>query len=408
MIKTVNIKAANAVNNNSKTAASENEVKQEYQHKDIDLNKCPTSCYHKSMIKGVSEIKENPEKSEYVKKHVDCLIGGALGDALGRPVERVRTPKLYHQYGPNGIQDMATVGLKARITDDTQMTIFTTDGLIKSILKNGKDKMPDMNIIYDSYQDWYKTQTEDAPKNCKKNGATNQIKDLYSPVGPGRTCLASLKGGIPGSIENPINDSDSCGGVMRVAPLGLAYSDPKMAFDAGAQCAALTHCGPEAYLSAGFHSAVVSNLMQGESLEKAFDDAMLLLSTYDGFEKTFEYIQRARELAKTDIDPKVAIESLGYGFKGHEAIAISTYCIFKNPTNLKDALIMSVNHSGDSDSTGAITGNILGTAIGLDTVPKEWIQSLELRREITAMAKDLAEPEKIKNPEVRYPMPQES
>lgn len=94
---------------------------------------------------------------------------------------------------------------------------------------------------------------------------------------------------------------------------------------------------------------------------------------------------------------------MGYGFVGSEAMAISLYCALKNPINLKEALIMAVNHSGDSDSTGSITGNILGLLIGLDTVPTAWIDYLELTGEISKLAMDLSEPGKIENPQQDYP-----
>ena len=344
-----------------------------------------------------------------IQKSISCLLGGALGDALGRPVERLRSDKMLEYYGKDGLRDLATVGLKARITDDTQMTIFTADGLIKSFLKRGVDKQgeikpPNMEIVYDSYQDWYNTQTKKFSQ-CTPKGWISKIEDLYTPVGPGKTCLESLKNGIPGSIEQPVNSSAGSGGVMRVAPAGIMYGkDPKTAFEVGAQCAALTHGGTGGYLPAGFHSAVIANLMQDKSLQEAFNNSIEILKTYKGHETTLGLIEEAMKLAKTDIDPKVAIEKLGYGFKGDEAMAISAYCIFKSPNNLKEALIMAVNHSGDSDSTGAITGNILGAHLGLTDIPKCWIKSLELRKEITEIARDLANPRKIKNANIKYPI----
>jgi len=346
--------------------------------------------------------------STFTQKSITCLLAGALGDALGRPVERLRSDKMLEYYGKEGIRDLATVGLKARITDDTQMTIFTADGLIKSFLKHGVDeqgenRLPDMKIVYDSYQDWYLTQTKPFSQ-CTPKGRISRIEDLYTPVGPGRTCLESLKNGVPGSIEQPINSSAGSGGVMRVAPAGIMYSsDPKTAFEVGAQCAALTHGGPEGYLPAGFLAAVVANLMHDQSLQEALNHSIEILKTYKEHEITLGLIEEAMKLAKTNMDPKIAIEKLGYGFKGDEALAISVYCALKSPNNLKEALIMAVNHSGDSDSTGAITGNILGAHIGLSGIPNCWIKSLELRKEITELAKDLANPQKIRNANSKYP-----
>ena len=342
-------------------------------------------------------------KSEQAKKNANCIIGGALGDALGRPVERLRTDQMLERYGKEGLRDLATVFLKARITDDTQMTIFTTDGLIKSALKNGKGGEPDYESIYDSYQNWYTTQTKTFEETEKKEGWVANLEDLYYPVGPGRTCLGSLEKGIMGTLENPVNESAGCGGVMRVAPIGLAYDDPEKAFEVAAKCAVMTHGHPRAYLPAGFFAAVISSINNGKGLEESFNKAMDILKTYDGHEETSSLISKAMELAKTDTPTAEAIESLGYGFSGDEAMAISTYCIFKCPDNLKDALILAINHSGDSDSTGSITGNVLGLYLGTDDIPKEWMERMELKDELTTLANDLAHPEDIKNASEKYP-----
>ncbi len=317
------------------------------------------------------------------------LLAGAIGDALGRPVERLRTPMLYEYYGENGIEDLATVGMKARITDDTQMTLFTAEGLIETVKRYGRDGIPDMGLIYAAYQRWYITQTEEWQAAYAQRTDLLKHADLFSPVGPGKTCLEALKAGIAGSIAQPVNNSWGCGGVMRTAPMGFVYGDAETAFRVGAECAALTHGGPEAYLPSGFHSAVIALLMKGGSLDEAFDGASRILKTYPGYESTLSLIEKARALAKTHTDHRLAIESLGYGFTGHEALAIAAYCLFKNPDDLKAALLMAVNHSGDSDSTGAITGNILGAAIGLDTLPRDWMDRMELLDVMKAVAEEI-------------------
>ncbi len=325
------------------------------------------------------------------EKIISCILGGALGDALGRPVERLRTPQLFDYYGKDGIQDLQTVGGKARITDDTQMTLFTAEGLINSIKANGKNAPCDMDIIFKSYLNWYITQTEEAPKNYSGDSFLMRLHELYSPAGPGRTCLESLKNGIPGSLDKPVNNSHGCGGVMRVAPVGLVYEDPEKAFEVGAACSALTHGAAEAYLPAGVFAAVICEIMKEKDVLSAINTGMKILQSYDNNEKVYELLQKAIDLSQTDICHKEAIVSLGYGFTGDEALAISLYCVLKNRDNLKNALLMAVNHSGDSDSTGAITGNILGLAIGLDTIPEEWLDSLELKDEITEISAMLSE-----------------
>ncbi|HKL76849.1 MAG TPA: ADP-ribosylglycohydrolase family protein, partial [Gammaproteobacteria bacterium] len=79
---------------------------------------------------------------------------------------------------------------------------------------------------------------------------------------------------------------------------------------------------------------------------------------------------------------------LGRGWIAEEALAIALYCALSAP-NLEEALILAVNHDGDSDSTGAITGNILGTVYGEEAIPQRWRDDLELQEVIREMAEDL-------------------
>ena len=80
---------------------------------------------------------------------------------------------------------------------------------------------------------------------------------------------------------------------------------------------------------------------------------------------------------------------LGGGWTGEEALAISVYCSLVYPDNFEKAVILAVNHGGDSDSTGAITGNILGLYLGEEAIPAGWLEKLELKEVIRKMAEDL-------------------
>lgn len=336
-----------------------------------------------------------------------CLKGGAIGDALGNPIEFDRISSIKRLYGNNGIQDLL-VNSKgfAEITDDTQMTMFTADGIIKAIRKTlDKTKLPDIRTIFDSYKLWFNTQSY-VPHIQQGKGWIAELKELYAMRAPGTTCMGSMRGNIPGTIEKPLNHSSGCGGVMRVAPAGLAYHEnPEMAFKVGADCAALTHGNPRGYLSAGFLSGMIAHIIGGKNINEAVDATLPILKKYEGNEPVTRLITRAKELAKSDVKPLTAIEELGEGWVGDEAIAISTYCALKEPNNFEKAVQMAVNHSGDSDSTGAILGNILGAHLGMDKIPAKWANKTELSKELEILANDLfVNPKEIENADKRYPI----
>jgi ADP-ribosylglycohydrolase len=99
-------------------------------------------------------------------------------------------------------------------------------------------------------------------------------------------------------------------------------------------------------------------------------------------------LTHAEALAGSQVDPADAIVQLGEGWVAEEALAIAVYCCLRART-LEEALILAVNHDGDSDSTGSVTGNLMGAWRGVDAIPKRWLERLELRDVITAIADDL-------------------
>ena len=99
-------------------------------------------------------------------------------------------------------------------------------------------------------------------------------------------------------------------------------------------------------------------------------------------------MEQAEALAGSDLPRDAAIAQLGKGWVAEEALAISVYCAL-GARNFKDGVILAVNHDGDSDSTGSITGNLLGTIHGSKAIPEEWLAQLELRDVIAEVAEDL-------------------
>ena len=107
------------------------------------------------------------------------------------------------------------------------------------------------------------------------------------------------------------------------------------------------------------------------------------------FKQQIDLIDKAIALSKENIDDLEAIRELGQGWVAEETLAIAIYCSLKYSDDFDKAIIASVNHSGDSDSTGAVTGNILGAYLGLKSIPKKYLDNLELKDVILEIADDL-------------------
>lgn len=321
-----------------------------------------------------------------------CLLGGAIGDALGWPVEFLEYSNIIKKFGTNGIQDLVcTKSGKAEITDDTQMTLFTAEGILRSQTRGfQKGICHPPTSVYFAYQRWMQTQGRSAfsDEDWIFDGWLLKVKELHQRRAPGNSCISALLDGKIGTVNDPINDSKGCGGVMRVAPAGLFY--PKeQAFDMAVDFTALTHGHPSGYLSAGALAFIISLIIDGSDIETAVKDTLMELTKHKGHEECYQALQNALNLAHSSMKPLSAISKLGEGWVGEEALAISVYCALKYATDFRNALITSVNHDGDSDSTGAITGNILGAYLGIDEIPREWIEKVELKDVIIQVADDL-------------------
>jgi ADP-ribosylglycohydrolase len=330
-----------------------------------------------------------------------CLLGGAVGDALGAPVEFMKRAEIEAQYGAGGVNRyLPAYGGLGTITDDTQMSLFTAEGLLLGWAdgcEQGSACLVESTRA--AYLRWLYTQEEDASARADSlvlDGWLVQHPLLHERRGPGTTCLSVLRALRDGMQEAPVqNDRKGCGGLMRVAPAGLFFWRPEGAFSIrpafmlARDLAGITHGHPTGQLSAGAFAAMVAALADGMSLSGALAVAKHLLARHEGHEETLLAIQQAESLAQAGAAPEQAIPELGEGWLADEALAIALYCAL-TAESFEHGVAMAVNHDGDSDSTGAVTGHLLGAALGVDAIPAEWLESLELREVITDMADRLA------------------
>lgn len=317
-----------------------------------------------------------------------CLLGGAVGDALGAPVEFLRSDQIRRRFGRAGITEFAPAyGRRGAVTDDTQMTLFTAEGLLRADNRGRAKGICDPpSIVWNAYQRWLHTQGEKVDASLL-DGWLVGLDALASRRAPGTTCLSALGGGMMPQTQHAANDSKGCGGVMRAAPAGiLVYGRP---FDAGSAIAALTHGHPSGYLSAGYFAAVIDLVLDGQSLAEAAEVALRELQTQRDSDECASAVRAAITAAQSGDPDGRAIASLGEGWVAEEALAISLYCALL-ATTFEEGVRLAVNHDGDSDSTGSIAGNLLGAEQGVGAIPDRWLAELELRDVITEIADDLA------------------
>jgi len=295
-----------------------------------------------------------------------CLVGHAVGDALGAPVEFMSRLQIIREVGPDGVRGFLPWTTSAcsfppgSYTDDTQMMFATATALLDSLAEwraSGIDTKVD--CAYERYLAWRGSQDE--PGQARR---------------PGQTCLASLRSGRMGTIDDPINDRKGSGGIMRVAPIGLA-AEPERAFEIAAEVAAITHGHPSGYVAAGFYADVIARLLRGSPVPEAVAEARELLLGWEGYEETLDAVDLAVELYISDVHPVEAIRMIGEGWIAEEALGIALLCAMSYPEDWEEGTLAAVNITGDSDTTGALTGALLGVHLGVKEIPAALVRNIE-------------------------------
>lgn len=344
-----------------------------------------------------------------------CLMAGAAGDALGYKVEFMNRQAILSRFGENGITKFVLDDKgKALISDDTQMTLFTANGLLMGITRVCMRGIGGGPEGYVDYLDWYYTQTGkkiDNDWHCTWLRDLSQMAHVRSPE---RTCLTACEDMFQGKIVS--NDSKGCGGIMRVAPMALfgARYDPsgvKILAEAGGEIAMRTHKHPLGFLPASLLSVLLYKVVPmsvkqvREDIDRIVSETLNILDViYEGkYTNSKRHLkkltEKAMRLAHSNMSDADAIRKLGEGRFADETWAIALYCAVRHIDSVEDAIVASVNHSGKSDSTGSVCGNIMGAIYGYEHIRnrnifcpegKELEDTLELSEIILTLANDLS------------------
>lgn len=335
------------------------------------------------------------------------LVGGAVGDALGYEVEFMRLSSILKRFGPDGISEyvLDSTGV-AEFSDDTQMTLFTAEGLLDGISAGKRECEDILPYICRAYGNWYFTQTGD--RNGISGSRLADAPELWSQRAPGNTCMSALHLLTLAHPQPVINNSKGCGGVMRVAPVGLysaAHPDILNLRNAGSlagMSAELTHKHPLSTYASMVMAMTVAACVEEENVDRSkfraivLDRVVGMPGVWEPEDKNYgelkSLIEESLRLAESADSDTEAIVKLGEGWVGDEALAIALFSVMRYVDDFDKCIRCAVNHGGDSDSTGAIAGNIIGAILGYESIPEKYLKSLELRDLILSMADQLVSP----------------
>ncbi|RJR29732.1 MAG: ADP-ribosylglycohydrolase family protein [Desulfobacteraceae bacterium] len=300
-----------------------------------------------------------------IDKAKGVIFGLAIGDALGAPTEFIKLPEIKRRYGPEGVLDLPHPAL---FTDDTQMSIAIAEALVRA---GEKDIDSIMGAVREEFIKW-----------------------LHSPENkraPGRTCLqgvANMEKGTPWT-KSGIERSKGCGSAMRAAPIGYLYQhDPTKLREVAHATGICTHGHPTADAACIGAAYLVKLALDGIKPDNMIPELLQFTAGISGeFDEAIQKVARCIEWE----DEEKALDYLGEGWVGEEAVALALYCFLRYPDDYKSAVLRGANSNGDSDSIASIAGSISGAYLGIGAIPPEWIMKIEKTDYLRSLAEGMAE-----------------
>lgn len=277
------------------------------------------------------------------------ILGSAYGDALGEPVEFFDYEQIVAHYGSQGIQEPKN---QAMFTDDTEMMMAVGRGIVR----NKKAEIETMmNNVAKEFIKW-----------LEKTG-----------IAPGNTCMSACMNLRKGKSwkESGIVNSKGCGSAMRSGIIGMLFDDKQKIKEIAHNVGIITHGHKDADAAAQAAALLVYYARTGTEI---MEYPKLLREDIGGISANLDnLLNKAEELVKNETITDVeALEKLGQGWVGDEAVIMALYTILKYKDDYKKVVTIAVNITGDSDSIGAIAGGIVGARIGYAKLPNEWEKKL--------------------------------
>ena len=298
-----------------------------------------------------------------------CLLGLAVGDAMGATVDSKSYAKICETYGPAGLLGYDLVNGFASISSYTQVAGFACNGLLLSVARGHVGGTAAMRCVVQALKEWARVQH--LPRDPEKRSCwLSQVSAFRQRRCMDARTLDAMTREALGTPERPANQADG--------PGSLTHGDP-MAFLSGAVLAyiiaALIH-DPEGRVEDHFRQAA-------QAVHEQFGNQFPQTQTLQAL------LERAMGLSrKPEIPHWQAMEQLGCNSAG-QVLAGAMYAVLAGGEDFDAATIIAVNHSGKSAAVGALTGAILGAKLGEEALPEFYLECLEAAQVLRELATDL-------------------
>lgn len=328
-----------------------------------------------------------------------CLLGMAVGDAMGYTVDKKSWAEICEDYGPNGLLGYDLVNGCAEITSYTQLTAFACNGLLLGAIRGHTEKFSRYLAL--GLREWAKSQQFRGVAE-KTFCWLAQVPNMRRRCCMDTRMLDALNRETLGTPEAPVLTSDAPGAITAPVAVGLLYDPQRMDYRSvgrlGAEAVAFLNGDPEAFLAGAAVAWILADILQEpeKPLPQVFRQAAEYLradfgEAYPEAETVAVLIEKAVGLSKDpELTPLAAISMLGCETAA-QCLAGAVYASVIHPANFDEGMIVAVNHSGRSAAVGALTGAILGAKLGVDALPEFYLESLEQVDVLGELAEDLSQ-----------------
>ena len=289
-----------------------------------------------------------------MSKIKNAILGLAIGDALGVPVE-FKSREILDRDPVMGMREYGTHDQPIGTwSDDTSLTLATMDGIAKG---------EDASGIMKRFCNWLYG---------GKYTAHDKVFDVGNTTGVAIRRFRDNPGIDPCSCGLTSSESNGNGSLMRILPIALAHvkSDDDMIIKMGMDGSSWTHGHMTSKLCCAYYSLVVAKLYNGVGIGESFELATeAIRSRFKGL-SDLEDIFDSREV------PRAYIRSTGYVVHGLE---VARWCM-NNSSSYSEAVLKAINLGDDTDTNGAIVGGLAGLYFG--NIPEKWLEQLQSRSRI--------------------------
>jgi len=331
-----------------------------------------------------------------------CLLGLAIGDAMGYPVDTRTWPQIREDYGPYGLMGYDLRNGYAEISSHTQLTAFSCNGLLLGQTRGqvyGK-MAPFVRYVYLAQQEWAIGQRRyDQPG--RNHCWVFRVSEMRHRHCTDTRMVETLNRSRPGSLEDPVNRYDTPASLAAAIAAGVFADSGKLghkeADRLGAETVALTHGHPLAFLPGAVIAHVIGDCLRHSDVPLKAIVKKSLRTLQEQFVREYPrevgqitaLVEQAMSLAEERLtQPVTAMERLKCD-TGAEVLAGAVYAALLCEDDFDNAMVVAVNHSGRSAAVGCLTGAILGAKMGEGALPDFYLDGLYIAEVLRELADDL-------------------